>query len=77
MEQVNLEDRDKGYIRAKVESSSLLPTGILVDINDHYELGPPDDAVGCEDAVTIVATGFEPSIVRSAWIIDQVMALAE
>ena len=77
MEQVNLEDREKGSIRAKVEPSSLVKFGVIVDVNDHYELSAPGESVGCASAVELITQGFERSIQRSAWIIDQVMALAD
>lgn len=79
MQQTLLDDRDDGYIRAKVEPSTLLKSafGVLVDVNDHYTLGDPKEIVGCDRAVNIVAENFENSIKRSGWIIDQVMALTE
>lgn len=76
MEQSNLTDRDKGFIRAKVEPSPLLGMGVYVDVNDHYEVSLPEKAVGATDAANIVSQNFESSTKRSAWIIDQVMALA-
>lgn len=80
MEQTNLDDRQSGYIRAKVEPSSSLPPpmlGVYVDINDHYQLSKPGEAVGCEGAVAIVRENFQRSIDRSAWIVDQIMMLTE
>lgn len=76
MEQADLDDRRSGYIRAKVEPSPQLKTGVFVDINDHYVVGNPDETVGCEIAVETVIDRFDTSLKRSAWIIDQVMALA-
>jgi hypothetical protein len=80
MEQANLDDRKKGFVRAKVEPSPRyrpVGYGVSIDINDHYELSTPDNAVGCADAVDIIRTNFETSLSRSAWIMDQVMALAK
>lgn len=74
MEQINLDDREKGYIRAKVEPSPLVKPGVFVDINDHYQVSTVEDAVGCAEAVGVVKLRFEDSIRRSAWIMDQVIA---
>ena len=38
MEQRDLEDRYKGYIRAKVEPSVKIKAGIFMQINDHFEV---------------------------------------
>jgi hypothetical protein len=79
MEQRDLDDREKGHIRAKVEPSEKLkhPYGVLVDINDDYQIGAPEEVTGCEEAVAIVRNNFERSMKRAAWIINQVMALGQ
>jgi hypothetical protein len=79
MEQRDLDDREKGYIRAKVEPSEKIknPYGVLVDINDDYQIGTPDEVTGCDEAVAIVRDNFERSKKRAAWITDQVMALGQ
>jgi hypothetical protein len=80
MEQSELDDRAKGYIRAKVEPSpQFRPVGhgVSVDINDHYELSSAEDATGALAAVDLIQSQFQPSLDRSAWITDQVMALAQ
>jgi hypothetical protein len=78
MQQVLLDDREDGYIRAKVEPSTISKSrfGVCVDINDHYAIGDPSEATDCEKAVSIISDRFESSMKRSAWIVDQVMALA-
>ena len=76
MEQRNLDDRYRGHIQAKVEPSKNMTNGVIVDINDHYQIENSDDVIGCEEIISIVKNSFEPSMKRSEWIIDQVMALA-
>lgn len=78
MQQTLLDDRENGYIRAKIERSASIksPFVIRADVNDHYAIGDPATVTGCEKAVSIVSDRFEASLKRSAWIIDQVMALA-
>ena len=77
MEQVNLDDREKGHIQAKVSTSDLLPKGkygVCVDITITTCCRLRKMPVGCETAVEIIQKRFDASINRSAWIIDQVMA---
>ncbi|WP_404359895.1 hypothetical protein [Methylotuvimicrobium sp. KM1] len=77
MEQRNLDDRYRGHIQAKVEPSKSMLNGVIVDINDHYEVEDCNNVIGCEKIISIVKNNFEKSIKRSDWIIDQVMALTE
>jgi hypothetical protein len=79
MQQQGLEDRDKGYILAKVEPSSRIlgGVGIFMEINDHYELVDPSAAAGAQQMMDLLAARFEESIGRSEWIIDQIMALKD
>ena len=78
MEQKDLDDRSKGYIRSKIEPSSKLDpksNGIFMEINDHYEVEDPDGLSGCDEIIGILEKQFDVSIRRSEWIIDQIMAL--
>jgi hypothetical protein len=75
MEQRNLDDRYKGHIQAKVESSMNL-NGIVVNVNDHYEIEEDDKVIGCEKIITIVKNNFEASMNRSEKIINHIMSLA-
>lgn len=79
MQQVGIDDREIGHIQAKVQPSPLIKngSGIIVEVNDHYEI-PKDDALDGAIRITdILSKQFEDSIRRSEWIIDQVMALKE
>lgn len=75
MEQRNLDDRYKGHIQTKVESSMNL-NGIVVDVNDHYEIEESDQVIGCEKIITLVKNNFEKSMRRSEKIINHIMSLA-
>ena len=75
MEQRKLEDRYKGHIRAKVEPSTAIKTGICMEVNDHYEVEDAENVIGCDAVISILEEKFDASIERSEWIIDQVMAL--
>ena len=79
MRQVDLDDRKTGHIQAKVEPSPLIKngTGIFVEINDHYEIPKDDSLAGATPIIDIIEKQFDPSIRRSEWIIDQIMALKE
>jgi len=68
-----------GHIQARVEPSYAVArnTSIFVAVNDHYQLREPSKATDCSAMMEVLATGFEPSIARSEWIIDQIMAVSE
>jgi hypothetical protein len=79
MSQEDLDDREIGYIRAKVEPSALIKggTGIFVEVNDHYEISDQASQDGAIRITGLLAKQFDASIRRSEWIIDQIMALKE
>lgn len=74
MEQRDLDDREQGYIQAKI-APSRGSGGITMEINDHYEVSEPSHNQGCEELVGVLENHFDESIKRSEWIIDQIMAL--
>lgn len=77
MLQPEVDDRPKGYIKAKVEPSVRIKglSGVYVEVNDHYEIENPDKVFGCEEIISLLEAHFEASIQRSEWIIDQVARL--
>ena len=77
MEQRDLDDRKKGYIRAKAEPSTLIKSeaGIFMEVNDHYEVEDPAQNQGCEELIELLEQKFDASVRRSEWIIDQIMRL--
>jgi hypothetical protein len=75
MEQRNLDDRFKGHIQTKVESSINF-NGVHVDVNDHYDIEEGDKVIGCEKVIAIVKNNFEKSMQKSEKIINHIMALA-
>jgi len=79
MAQENLDDREAGRIRAKVEPSTLIKdnSGIFVEVNDHYEVSDKKSSDGAARLTGLLGRQFDDSIKRSEWIIDQIMALKE
>jgi len=78
MLQKDLDDRKRGYIKAKVEpSSKIKDVGIYMEVNDHYEVEPPVQNQDCEEIIIILERQFDDSLKRSEWIIDQIMALKD
>ncbi len=78
MQQRTVDDRAEGFIQAKVGPSKRIGqghTGIYMQVNDHYEVEKPDEVASSEEIVDILKDRFEPSLERSKWIIDQIMAL--
>ena len=79
MEQQDLVDRRKGYIRTKIEPSSKIKNnvGIYIEVNDHYEVENLELNQGCEELIGLLSRNFDVSINKSEWIIDQIMKLKE
>jgi hypothetical protein len=79
MQQQDLDDRKKGQIQAKIEPSSRIEggAGILMEVNDHYEVEDPDQNQGCEELIELLDQKFDDSIKRSDWIINQIMKLKD
>lgn len=75
MEQRNLDDRYKGHIQAKVGSSINFNDGILINVNDHYEIEENDKVIGCEKVISLIKDSFEKSMHRSEKIINHIMSL--
>jgi len=72
MEQNVLDDRNKGYIRTTVQPSSRLE-GILISVNDHYELVNKETT---PESIQYLTNNFENSISKSEWITDQILGIA-
>ncbi|MGA3085272.1 MAG: hypothetical protein ABSE95_10800 [Thermodesulfobacteriota bacterium] len=79
MLQQDLDDRKRGFIRAKIEPSNKIQgmAGIYMEVNDHYEVEFPDQNQDCEEIMMILGRQFDDSLRRSEWIIDQIMALKD
>lgn len=78
MEQRSLDDRPKGYIRAKIEPSIEIKdrvSGIFMEVNDHFQVEDEEKVVGCEEIINLLEGRFDDSIMRSEWIIDKIMKL--
>jgi hypothetical protein len=77
MQETDLDDREIGYINAKVEPSLLIKdnAGIFIEVNDHYEIPKDDSLVGATKIINILEKQFDSSIRRSEWIIHQIMDL--
>jgi hypothetical protein len=78
MLQRNLNDRGKGYIRTNIRPSNLISgdAGIFMQVNDHYEVENPQNQ-NSEELLLILEKQFDTSLIRSEWIIDQIMALKD
>lgn len=57
----------KGYTRVKVGPSPEYQYGVVISVNDHYQLpGLPDKPIGCSEITKILAERFETSQEMSA-----------
>jgi len=79
MTQANLDDRENGYITAKIGPSKSVKNaaGIFIQVNDHYEMTKDDPLAGATPMIDMLSKQFDASIRRSEWIIDQIMDLRE
>jgi hypothetical protein len=79
MLQQNLDDRKRGFIKAKVEPYNKISdmAGIYMEINDHYEVEFPEKNQDCEEIIMVLGSQFDYSLKRSEWIIDQIMSLKD
>jgi len=78
MEIRNLEDREKGYVRASV-SPAEGSHGVVVFINDHYEFLDvlSDSTLGSTQAMKSLSQNFTTSLDRSESITNQIMKLID
>ena len=68
----------RGNVQAKVGPSMIDgPTGISVDVNDHFDLGSDEKPQDAASAVATLEEHWVASRERSAMIVDQIMALTE
>ncbi|MDE2492676.1 MAG: hypothetical protein KGL97_02115 [Alphaproteobacteria bacterium] len=71
------DDRDSGHIHVSVQPSVKIRenAGIFVGVNDHYEVKDFSKVIGCDKIIAILSDQFQKSILKSEWIVDQIMAL--
>ncbi len=72
MRQNVLDDRERGYIQAKIEPSKTIRSGVYIETNDHYESLEGENVEGCQEIMSIFENRFDDSLKRSEWIIKQV-----
>jgi len=79
MRQKDIDDRENGHIEARVAPSGATgdKAGIMVAVNDHYQISEKGKITGAAQAVDLLVKQFDESIRRSEWIIDQIMALKD
>jgi hypothetical protein len=70
-------DKFRRKITAWVQPSMLMPhdLGVFVAVNDHYE--PIEPPLTADVLLEMLEGSFEPSLEKSRWIIEKVMALKD
>jgi hypothetical protein len=67
-----------GYIRVKVEPSIRVRFGIIIEVNDHYQLpSPSQPPTGAEEIVDILSKRWNESMQRSLDIAQKIAGLGE
>lgn len=64
-------DNLEGHVAVKVEPSPRLPFGVLVAVNDHFDITGPDGH-GAEKVVDVLKTAWDLSLKRSREIVAKV-----
>lgn len=64
-----------GYTQVKVEPSPRFKQGILIGVNDHYQIEFPDDATGCNEIMEMLANEWQHSFEQSGKYINKLMQL--
>jgi hypothetical protein len=60
-------DGRKGYIRVRVEPSvKVLPHGVYVAVNDHYEVQDKAEALGCREALDVIDSSWRSFMDRTS-----------
>ena len=77
MEAKSPKDRVGGQIRARLEPSTVVATGIFMEINDEYACKNTDRPGGAFDMIKTLHERFESSLKNSEWIVDQIMSTIE
>jgi hypothetical protein len=66
-------DQYKGFINVRVEPSTRISPGILVNINDHYELDTKEKVEGADKIIAMLEQSWASSIQRSVTIAEKVV----
>jgi hypothetical protein len=59
------DDGRSGYVRIKIEPSIKIKHGVLININDHYEIPEYKPENGCEAIIDILTSSWNDSLKRS------------
>jgi hypothetical protein len=59
------DDGRSGYVRIKIEPSLKIKHGVLININDHYEIPEYKPENGCEAIIDILTSSWNDSLKRS------------
>lgn len=66
----------EGYILVKVEPSTQVEFGVYIEVNDHYQLAPGDEAIpGTSKALDIISRQWGGSMSRASAIAQAIAAL--
>jgi len=66
-------DELQGAVFVRVEPSTRVHPGILININDHYDLNPEEQDAGAERIITLLERSWTSSIERSASIAQKIV----
>jgi len=72
-------DGNNGYTKVDLQPSSILKeeNAVFIEVNDHFELSPPKETLGCKKVIETLNKSWDESIQQSGYIINEVMKLAK
>lgn len=73
LQQKPREDEYTGYIQVDLRPTEKPSYGIIIDVNDHFEIGKIEEINGASEILSILKVSFERSMKNSAWIFNQIM----
>ncbi len=66
-------DGHKGYILVRAEPSKIVQQGILISVNDHFEIPENNEKFGCDEIINILETSWNDSIEKANNIIKSLL----
>ena len=70
-------DQSKGYIQADIQPSQTNSSMVIIDVNNHFEIGSQDQVKGAAPATEILNAYWQSAIEFAADITDQIMATVQ
>ena len=68
------EDVYKGRLMARCENSKRVSPGIQISLNDHYEIGEPEEIIGAGGVLNILENQYKFSYEKSQEVVKAILS---